>query len=89
MNKTEVTFETDEEILSQAETIFLNIGLTLDETINIFLKKCIEVHGIPFEWNDIPNEETIKAIIEGERLAESKDRKSYKNAKDLSRDLDI
>ena len=39
----------DESLKFNAETILKEIGLTTSQAINIFLKKVVSEHGIPFE----------------------------------------
>ena len=39
----------DDSLKFDAETIFKEIGLTTSQAINIFLKKIVSEHGIPFE----------------------------------------
>lgn len=65
-------------VKKQSQELFDSLGLNTTTAINIFLKKAIEVGGIPFdvrhdESSHIPNEETIKAIEES-----YKDRKNRK-----------
>ena len=57
--------------------------------INLFLKKCINEKGIPFDLK-IPNKETIEAM-EGTNkiLNENVERKSYKNTNELFEDLGV
>jgi len=39
----------DESLKFDAETILKELGLTTSQAINIFLKKVVSEHGIPFE----------------------------------------
>lgn len=60
--------------------------------MNLFLKKCINEKGIPFDLK-IPNRETIETIeaMEGTNKILNGDikRKSYKNVDELFEDLGV
>ena len=58
------------------------MGLNISVTINLFLKKCINENGMPFDLK-IPNKETNK-ILNGDI-----ERKSYKNVDELFEDLGV
>ena len=66
--------------------------LNISVAINLFLKKCINEKGIPFDLK-IPNRETIETIeaMEGTNKILNGDikRKSYKNADELFEDLGV
>ena len=51
----------EENVKKDTEAIFKELGFTMSEAINIFLKRCRAKKGIPFEF-EIPNEETRKII---------------------------
>ena len=65
------------------------MGLNISVTINLFLKKCINEKGIPFDLK-IPNKETIETMEETNKILNGDiERKSYKNADELFEDLGI
>ena len=43
-----ITVEIEDDILEQAKDICAKNGLTLEEAVILFLKKCIEIKGLPF-----------------------------------------
>jgi DNA-damage-inducible protein J len=51
----------EEDIKKDTEKIFKELGFTMSDAINIFLRRCRVKQGIPFEL-EIPNEETRQAI---------------------------
>lgn len=56
---TTISIELDSVLKQQAEELFTSLGMDLSTAINLFLKKCVEVGGIPFMiTTNIPNEET-------------------------------
>ncbi|WP_335934218.1 type II toxin-antitoxin system RelB/DinJ family antitoxin [Fusobacterium polymorphum] len=79
----------NDEVKKEAETIFKSLGLNMSVAMNLFLKKCINENGIPFDLK-IPNKETIEALEETNKiLNEDIKRKSYKNADELFEDLGV
>lgn len=63
-----VQFRTDEAIKTQAAAIFHELGITMSDAINIFLRQSIMHGGLPFELK-IPeyNEITFAALIDMEQ----------------------
>ena len=60
----------DKEIKSQCETIYGELGINLTTAINVFLRQSLRVGGFPFDVRlDKPNQETIAAMMEAERIA--------------------
>jgi DNA-damage-inducible protein J len=75
----------DHELKENAEGIFEMLGLSMSESITIFLKQCVLFKGLPFDVR-IPNDETLRVFAEtdcGENLIE------YKDADDIFRSLGI
>ena len=84
-----INIRVNDEVKKEAETIFKSLGLNMSVTMNLFLKKCINENGIPFDLK-IPNKETIEALEETNKiLNEDIKRKSYKNADELFEDLGV
>ncbi|MCH7731671.1 MAG: type II toxin-antitoxin system RelB/DinJ family antitoxin [Candidatus Marinimicrobia bacterium] len=61
MRTTQLNVRVDPEIKNKASVILKTIGMNTSEAINIFLRRIIMEHGIPFDMR-IPNEETIQAM---------------------------
>ncbi|MCM1048039.1 MAG: type II toxin-antitoxin system RelB/DinJ family antitoxin [Clostridiales bacterium] len=69
---------TDKEVKEAAESIFEDLGLTMAMAVNLFLRRTIRENGIPFSMElDIPNEVTLAAIEEGNRIARDPNVKAY------------
>ncbi|WP_335937264.1 type II toxin-antitoxin system RelB/DinJ family antitoxin [Fusobacterium polymorphum] len=84
-----INIHVNDEVKKEAETIFKSLGLNMSVAMNLFLKKCINENGIPFDLK-IPNKETIEALEETNKiLNEDIKRKSYKNADELFEDLGV
>ena len=65
------------------------MGLNISVAINLFLKKCINENGIPFNLK-ILNKETIEAMEETTKILNGDiKRKSYKNIDELFEDLGV
>ena len=72
------THRIDPVLRSQSEALFSELGMSLGTAINVFLKKAVRVGGFPFDVNlDMPNRETIEAMLEAERIAKDPDIKAY------------
>lgn len=63
MATTNITMRMDENLKSQAEELFNNLGMNMTTAFTIFLKQAVREQRIPFSISmDIPNAETIRAI---------------------------
>ena len=84
--------EIDPVLKAQVEELYLGLGITLPEAINIFIHQSLLVRGIPFSVkypDEIFNPETEEAIKEAKDISEGKIfAKSYKTAKELFQELD-
>ena len=77
-----INIRVNDEVKKETESIFKSLGLNISVAMNLFLKKCINENGIPFDLK-LPNKETNK-ILNGDI-----ERKSYKNADELFEDLGV
>ncbi len=67
MAKVSTNISIDAEVKKQAQELFADLGLDLSTAINIFLKKALAWHGIPFDvTREEPNDITAKAIADAE-----------------------
>ncbi|MEJ6455482.1 type II toxin-antitoxin system RelB/DinJ family antitoxin [Fusobacterium nucleatum] len=84
-----INIRVNDEVKKEAENIFKSLGLNMSVAMNLFLKKCINENGIPFDLK-IPNKETVKAMEEANQILNGDvERKSYKNADELFEDLGV
>ena len=75
-----INIRVNDEVKKEAEIIFKSLGLNMSVAMNLFLKKCINENGIPFDLK-LPNNETIEALEETNKILNGDiERKSYKNA---------
>lgn len=61
---TSYTFRLDNELKTQAFTVFRNYGLNPAQAIKMFLRQVAETNTIPVELNYEPNATTARAIRE-------------------------
>jgi len=84
-----INIRVNDEVKKEAETIFKALALNMSVAMNLFLKKCINENGIPFDLK-LPNNETIEALEETNKILNGDiERKSYKNADELFEDLGV
>ena len=84
-----INIRVNDEVKKEAETIFKSLGLNMSVAMNLFLKKCINENGIPFDLK-ILNKETIEAMEETNKILNGDiERKSYKNTNELFEDLGV
>ena len=77
MAKVSTNISIDADVKKQAQELFAALGLVLSTAINIYLKKAVAWHGIPFDVTcDEPNAITIAAMDEFDDMMS--DPKAYK-----------
>ena len=90
MAKVSTSISIDADVKKQAQELFAALGLDLSTAINIYLKKAVNEHRIPFDVSlETPNAETIAAIEEGRRMAHDPNAKSYANVGELRKALGV
>ena len=89
MSTTNVMIRMDEELKKQAEELFSDFGLTLEEVLTVFIKQSVREQRIPFILTrSLPNVETIAAIEEVDRMkSEAQVNKGYTDVDGMMRDL--
>ena len=90
METTLIQARVDTNLKNSAAKLFDNLGLDMTTAIKIFLKKCLQEGGIPFDVR-MPryNKETEEAIQEARDIMSGKvSAKSYSSAKELFAELD-
>lgn len=84
-----VSFRIDSDLKKNADKLFSELGLNMTTAFNIFLRQSVREGRIPFEISlYTPNEETIAAMKEAERIAHNPEAKRYKSVEELMADLD-
>ena len=86
---TNISIRMDRELKERADEFFSEIGMSMSTAFNVFIRQTLREGRIPFHISvDRPNEETIAAMLEGERLAYDTSVKGYSSAEELFAALD-
>lgn len=84
-----ISIRMDSELKTAAEALFDELGMNISTAFNIFVRQALRERGIPFRiTEDIPNKETVSAMLEAERIAKDSSVKGYHNLDELFADLD-
>lgn len=83
MATTSVTIRMDENLKRQAEELFTDLGLNMTTAFTVFAKQAVREQRIPFDLYRTPNEETVQAIEEVQKLKNDPNRKTYSSFSDL------
>lgn len=69
MASTNINIRMDADLKRQFEAFCADMGMTMTTAFNIFAKKAVRENRIPFEISgDLPNNETVDAIREVQRM---------------------
>lgn len=84
-----LTMRIDDELKKQAEELFNELGMNMTTAFTIFAKQAVREQRIPFEIaREIPNQETIEAIKEVERMKKDPTiGKSYTDVDEMIKEL--
>lgn len=68
----------DSDIKKRCEALYGELGVNLTTAINVFLRQSLRAGGFPFDVRiEQPNNETIAALLEAERIARDPSVKRY------------
>ena len=85
---TNISIRMDSELKAQADALFNELGMNLSTAFNIFVRQSLREGRIPFSISlYAPNQETIAALREAERIAKDPSVKGYDNLDELFADL--
>jgi DNA-damage-inducible protein J len=88
MATTNLNIRTDKELKDKAEDIFSELGLNMTTAVNMFLRTAVRENGIPFELKlDTPNEVTLAAIEEGDKMINDPSALRFSSVDDLFEEL--
>lgn len=89
MATTSVSFRIDSDLKKQFEEFCDDVGLTMTTAFTVFVKRALREYRIPFDVaGDIPNEETLAAFDEVERMIQDPTLgKTYTSAREMMEDL--
>ena len=83
---TNISIRMDSELKAQADELFNKLGMNISTAFNIFVRQSLR--EIPFDISlNQPNNETIAAMLEAERIAKDPSAKGYTNLNELFADL--
>jgi DNA-damage-inducible protein J len=87
-NTTNISIRMDADLKAKADALFAELGMNLSTAFNIFVRQSLREGGIPFDVKlEQPNEETIAAIREAERIAHDPNVKHYSDVEEALREL--
>ncbi len=85
---TNISIRMDSDLKAQADALFGELGMNLTTAFNIFVRQSLRQGGIPFDITlNQPNQETIAAMLEAERIAKDPSVKGYTDLNELFADL--
>lgn len=79
MKTATVRARVEPELKMEVESVLMELGLSVSEAIEIYLRQIKLVHGIPFDIR-IPNKKTQETFIQTDRREKLN---YYENAKDM------
>ena len=86
-NVTSVSFRIDTNLKNQADALFATLGLNMTTAFNMFLRQCVREGRIPFDATiNVPNSETIAAMLETIQQADDPTAKTY-NVEDALKEI--
>ncbi len=79
----------DSTVKEQASALFSTLGMDLSSAVNIFLRQCILLGGLPFKV-EVPhyNQETLEAMAEARRISRDPNVKGYSSIEELNAALE-
>lgn len=85
---TNISIRMDTDLKAAAESLYSELGMNLSTAFNIFVRQSLREGGIPFKiTTEIPNRETVSAMLEAERIAKDPTVKGYPDMDELLADL--
>lgn len=83
-----ISIRMDSELKAAAEALFSELGMNISTAFNIFVRQSLREGGIPFKITaDTPNQDTVAAMLEAERIANDPSVKGYDDLDELFADL--
>lgn len=85
---TNISIRMDIELKKQAEQLFSELGMNMTTAFNIFLRQAVRQQRIPFDIAlEAPNNETIAAMEEAERISRDPLVKGYTDVNRMMKEL--
>lgn len=76
------------EIKTMADQTFSDLGLTIADAVNVFLRRSIDAGGFPFPVRRRLSKETIEALEEARRISRDPNAKSYSSFGEILKEID-
>ena len=87
-NTTNISIRMDKDLKLAADSLFEELGMNLTTAFNIFVRQSLREGRIPFDISlNQPNNETIAAMREAERIADDPSVKGYTDLDEMFADL--
>lgn len=84
-----ISIRMDSDLKAAAEKLYEELGMNLSTAFNIFVRQSLRERGTPFKiTEDVPNQETVSAMLEAERIAKDKSIKGKHDVDELFAELD-
>ena len=87
MNDNSINIKMNNSTIQKAIILFKSLGTDIDSAINLFINRSLQIGGFPFDVDE-PNEVTLKAFEEGEKMLADSNTKRYKSSEELFEELD-
>ena len=85
---TNISIRMDSDLKARAEHLFSELGMSISTAFNIFVRQSLREGRIPFAISlNQPNQETLAALIEAEKIASDPTVPGYTNLDALFKDL--
>ena len=90
MQTSSINIKTDINLKKKASLLYNKLGLNMSTAINMFLLESVRTKSLPLTLSlDEPNDDTLRAAEESEKIIKNKNSKSYKNIKELRKALGV
>lgn len=87
---TNISIRMDAETKAKADALFNELGMNISTAFNIFVRQSLREGRIPFEISlNKPNNETIAAMREAERIADDPSVKGYTDLDEMFAELSV
>ncbi|MCD8203746.1 MAG: type II toxin-antitoxin system RelB/DinJ family antitoxin [Coprobacillus sp.] len=78
MSKSEISFESESQLVAKAESIYNRLGLDLSTALNLFLKATVREGDIPFSYHsEKPSKRTRESAREINEIKENRENQYF------------
>jgi len=83
-----ISIRMDAELKAAAENLFEELGMNISTAFNIFVRQSLREGRIPFTISrGRPNNETISALLEADKISKDPNIKGYNDVDELFEDI--